>query len=85
MLLNLVDWLSLDDNLISIRSRSLKDRAIETDILKQGSNIPNIIRLINVVGMPLLVAIGGIIVFIRRREHIPVTVAANTKTESAGK
>ncbi len=85
MLLNLVDWLSLDDNLISIRSRSLKDRTIESDLLKNDSKAPNIIRLINVVGMPLLVAIAGLLIFINRREHIPVTVATNNKSENTSK
>ncbi len=85
LLLNLVDWLSLDDNLISIRSRTLKDRTIESDLLKKDSKAPNIIRLINVIGMPLLVAIAGLLIFLNRREHVPVTVATNNKTENAGK
>ena len=85
MLLNLVDWLSLDDNLISIRSRTLKDRTIESDLLKKESNAPNLIRLVNVVGMPLLVAIVGLLIFLNRREHVPVTVATNNKTENTGK
>ncbi len=85
LLMNLVDWLSLDDNLISIRSRTLKDRTIESDLLKKESKAPNFIRLVNVVGMPLLVAIAGLLIFLNRREHVPVTVATNNKTENTGK
>lgn len=85
MLMNMVDWLSLDDNLISIRSRALTDRTIDSDLLKKESKAPNIIRLINVVGMPLLVAIIGLVIFINRREHLPVTVATNNKSENTSK
>jgi hypothetical protein len=35
--------------------------------------------------MPLLVAIAGLLIFLNRREHVPVTVATNNKTENAGK
>ena len=80
MLLNLVDWLSLDDNLISIRTRSLKDRTIETDLLKEDSTVdPNTIRLVNIVVVPLLVVVFGLVVFIKRKE--PVTVESQEKAE----
>jgi hypothetical protein len=35
--------------------------------------------------MPLLVAIVGLLIFFNRREHVPVTVATNNKTENTGK
>ena len=79
MLLNLVDWLSLDDNLIAIRTRSLKDRTIEADLLKENSSKPNVIRLVNILVMPLLVVVFGLIVFIKRKE--PVTVVSQEKAE----
>ena len=83
MLVNTVDWLTLDDNLISIRTRAIKDRTIETDLLKEGSSKPNIIRLVNIVVMPLLAIIFGLVIFLKRRE--PVTVTPATKTEDKSK
>lgn len=85
MLLNLVDWLSLDDNLISVRSRAIKDRTIESDLLKQDSKAPNIIRLINIIGMPLMVVVIGLLIFVNRRENVPATETSNNKTENASK
>lgn len=79
---NVVDWLSLDDNLISIRTRAINDRSIEQDQLKKGSAKPNIIRIINIVAMPILIIILGLIIFIRRRETIP-TQATSTTVEKA--
>lgn len=87
MLVNLVDWLTQDDNLISIRTRSVKDRTIEADLLKKGSATPNIVRFVNIITMPLLVIIAGLLIFFRRRDQIkavPSTspaVATGNKTE----
>lgn len=67
-ILNAVDWLSLDENLIGIRSRSLVDRTIQNDQLKGGSALPNIIRIINIILMPVVLVIIGLILFLRRRE-----------------
>lgn len=85
MLLNMVDWLSLDDNLISIRSRSITDRTIESDLLKKDSKAPNFIRLVNIVGMPLVVVVIGLVIFFNRREKFPVTVSSNNKSENTSK
>ena len=86
MLVNMVDWLSLDDNLISIRTRSMKDRTIEADLLKDGSAKPNLIRLFNIFIMPLLVIIIGFIIFLRRREPMmATTVVTQEKTEEKAK
>ncbi|MBD3314810.1 MAG: hypothetical protein GF344_03410, partial [Chitinivibrionales bacterium] len=67
-LLNVVDWLSLDENLISIRSRTLVDRTIESDRLGEGSSGKNMIRLANILIMPALVIIIGMAIFFIRRE-----------------
>jgi gliding-associated putative ABC transporter substrate-binding component GldG len=85
MVANLVDWLSQDENLIAIRSRSSTDRTIETDLLKKGSAMPNVVRGVNVALMPILVIIFGIIIFLRRREHVtaaPVSSAPATPETS---
>ncbi len=81
---NTVDWLSLDDNLISVRTRAIKDRTIEADLLKADSSRPLVIRLVNIVGMPLLVIIIGMIIFINRKETVPV-ISSTRKTENTGK
>jgi ABC-type uncharacterized transport system involved in gliding motility auxiliary subunit len=85
MVMNLVDWLSQDENLIAIRARALKDRTIDADLLKKDSAMPNIVRFINIITMPLLVIIAGIVIFLRRRETIaavPATsIASGDKNE----
>jgi len=67
-LFNLADWLSLDENLISVRSRTLKDKTIDPNILEAGSAKPGIIRAINLLLMPIAVIIVGVIISLRRRE-----------------
>jgi ABC-type uncharacterized transport system involved in gliding motility auxiliary subunit len=82
---NLVDWLSQDESLIAIRSRTAKDRTIEADLLKKGSAMPNVVRGVNVALMPILVIIFGIIIFLRRREHMaaaPITSTSATPEAS---
>lgn len=81
MAVNLADWLTQDENLIAVRTRTMKDRTIEADLLKKGSATPNIVRVVNIVTMPLLVIIAGIVIFLRRRK----TMAAAQPTSSAGK
>jgi ABC-type uncharacterized transport system involved in gliding motility auxiliary subunit len=75
-LLNVVDWLSQDDNLIGIRSRNLADRTIQKDALKEGSIIPMLVRTINIALMPVLIVALGLLIFLRRREVAPATKAA---------
>jgi ABC-2 type transport system permease protein len=67
MAVNIADWLTQDENLIAVRTRTMKDRTIEADLLKKGSATPNIVRGINIVTMPLLVIAAGIVIFLRRR------------------
>jgi len=68
LMFNIVDWLSLDESLISVRSRNMEDRTIQADKLKEGSIRPTIIRAVNIVLMPLLVIGFGLFVYVRRRE-----------------
>jgi gliding-associated putative ABC transporter substrate-binding component GldG len=70
MVVNLVDWLSQDENLIAIRSRITKDHTLEADLLKKGSAMPNVVRSVNIILMPILVIVIGIVIFLRRREHV---------------
>jgi ABC-type uncharacterized transport system involved in gliding motility auxiliary subunit len=59
-----VEWFTLGDNLISIRSKSIADRSIDPK-LSEGAK--NTLRLFNMIGMPILVILLGVIVFLRRR------------------
>jgi gliding-associated putative ABC transporter substrate-binding component GldG len=85
MLMNISDWFSLDDNLISIRTRAIKNRTIDSDMLKGSSAKPNIIRIINITLMPIVVIIIGLIIFMRRREVFPSTASAPSVSAPAAK
>jgi len=66
-MVNLVEWLTLGDNLISIRSKEIAERSIDpklSDASRQS------IRLFNMILMPLLVVVIGIGLFVRRRNII---------------
>jgi gliding-associated putative ABC transporter substrate-binding component GldG len=67
LILNLTDWLTLDNNLIGIRSRTLVDRTIQNDQLQKGSNLPNFIRFLNILLMPIALIIVGLVIFMVRR------------------
>ncbi|HEX7511008.1 MAG TPA: Gldg family protein, partial [Chitinivibrionales bacterium] len=73
---NIVDWLSSDDNLIGIRTRTMVDRSIRKDELKEGGATATVVRLINLLLMPVLVVAAGLFIFLRRRE----TAAAQGST-----
>jgi ABC-type uncharacterized transport system involved in gliding motility auxiliary subunit len=80
-LLNVVDWLSLDENLISIRSRTLVDRSIKNDKLTPGSSYSNTIRFTNILLMPVVVIILGLLLFFKRREVIVETGTSVSQAE----
>lgn len=86
LIFNLVDWLSLDQNLIAIRTRVIKDRKMKTDLLEEGSSKPNIIRLVNIALMPVILLVIGLIIYFKRREAVapappaPAPAAATTTT-----
>jgi len=77
---NAVDWLSSDDNLIGIRTRTMVDRSIRKDELKEGGATASIVRYTNILLMPALVVIVGLLIFFRRRD-VSSTQAAAEKTE----
>ncbi len=84
-LLNVVDWLTLDENLIQIRSRALADRTLSADQLEEDSSMPTVIRMVNVVLMPaLIILIGLIIYFVRRRKLDTAPATATAKTVGTG-
>jgi ABC-2 type transport system permease protein len=77
---NVVDWLSSDENLISIRSRTMVDRSIRKDELKEGGSTATAVRFVNILLMPLCVVIAGLFIFFRRREAA-VALPGAEKTE----
>ena len=62
LFLNMINWLAQDEDLISIRPRSVDDRRI---ILSQGQMV--VLRLFTVFLLPGAAAVIGIVVVIRRR------------------
>jgi gliding-associated putative ABC transporter substrate-binding component GldG len=82
-LLNAADWLSVDENLISVRTRTMIDRTVQKDYLKEGSSTSNFVRYLNILLMPVLIIITGLMIFFRRRE-MGVSVSAE-KTEEKTK
>ncbi|MEX0692797.1 MAG: Gldg family protein [Gemmatimonadales bacterium] len=60
--LNAVDWLAQDDALIRIRS---KDRQPPALIMSAGAR--EAVKLANIVGVPLLIALAGLLRLVRRR------------------
>lgn len=83
-LLNVVDWLSTGDNLISIRTRTMVDRTLSKDNLKEGSATSNVIRYVNILLMPVIVIIVGLLIFFGRREMVSAP-ALTEKTEEKTK
>jgi ABC-2 type transport system permease protein len=82
-LLNVVDWLSTDDNLISIRTRTMVDRSLAKDNLKEGSTGTTFIRYLNILLMPVLVIVTGLLIFFRRREFTAAPVSTEKTEEKA--
>lgn len=63
--LNVVDWLSQDDAMTSIRNKSLEARPIKP---LESSTIM-LIKVVNIVGVPVLVCILGLVVWLLRRSR----------------
>ncbi len=77
---NIVDWLSSDDNLITVRTRTMVDRSIRKDELKEGGSTATIVRFVNILLMPLIVIFAGLFIFFKRREIVG-SAPASEKTE----
>jgi gliding-associated putative ABC transporter substrate-binding component GldG len=83
---NAADWLSTSDNLIGIRTRAIVDRTMNKDQLKEGSSKSNIIRYVNILLMPIVLVLIGLMIFFKRRDAArapadkpAAPAAANTK------
>jgi gliding-associated putative ABC transporter substrate-binding component GldG len=66
LLQNLVDWLTLSDDLISIRSRGISDRPIA----QVSDGTKTMIRIVNIAGIALVIIVFGLIrLYFRRKER----------------
>ncbi|MCE5272793.1 Gldg family protein [bacterium] len=62
-MLNAVDYMTIGDKLISIRTRPTTDRPLKS----LGGEMKNFLRLLNIVGVPLLVILFGMMRFYLKR------------------
>jgi len=62
LFLNTVNWLTKQENLISIRPRDAQDRGVTMTASQQ-----NLVRLITQFAIPLLIIVCGVVVWARRR------------------
>jgi ABC-type uncharacterized transport system involved in gliding motility auxiliary subunit len=83
LLLNVVDWLTLDENLIGIRTRTMVNRSIQQDRLGDDSALPSVIRWTNILTMPVLLVIVGLVIFFRRKEPASVPVPDKAEEKKA--
>ena len=66
---NLIDWITTNDKLLSIKNRVVVDRSFKDYMYKDGSAKKiKFYRIINIALMPILLIIGGIILFIIRKK-----------------
>ncbi|MDR0304027.1 MAG: hypothetical protein LBH98_04550, partial [Chitinispirillales bacterium] len=67
---NLTDWLSLDENLIGVRSRNMIDRSLKNITMKTDSDNSGLrYRIFNIIAMPIILIIFGILIFFHRRRQ----------------
>jgi ABC-type uncharacterized transport system involved in gliding motility auxiliary subunit len=73
-LLNVVDWMTLGDELIGIRSREVTDRPLR----EIGDSARSLVRILGIFGTPLAVIAFGVIRFLarRREKRLALTGAA---------
>ena len=62
LFLNTVSWLSKQENLIAIRPREAQDRGVTLTASQQ-----EFVRLVSKYAIPLLILVGGIVIWARRR------------------
>jgi ABC-2 type transport system permease protein len=74
-LLNAIDWMTLGDRLISIRSRGATDRPLK--VISDGAK--STIKLVGILGAPVLVVAFGLVRFGLRRKASAVREAAQQR------
>lgn len=69
-LLNAVDWVSLGNDLIAIRSRSVSDRPLDPEVLRdEAEGTRNAIKFLGIFGMPILLGAFGLSRVVSRRRE----------------
>jgi gliding-associated putative ABC transporter substrate-binding component GldG len=69
-LLNAIDWMALGNELIAIRSRSVSDRPLDPEILKdEAVGKRSAIKFAGMFAMPVLLAIYGLVTWSARRRQ----------------
>ena len=69
---NLTDWLSLDENLIGVRSRNMIDRSLKDITMKNKDDSDNSgfgYRIFNIAAMPVVLIILGLFIFFYRKRQ----------------
>lgn len=71
LILNLVDWLTLDDNLIAVRSRNMIDRSLKNITItgNDESDFTTITKVLNLVLMPIVLIIAGLLLLLNRKKQ----------------
>ena len=69
LMLNLVDYLTIGDKLISIRTRPVSSRPIK----EISPEMKNMLRIMNIIGVPLLIILFGVGRFYLRRRDKSIT------------
>jgi ABC-2 type transport system permease protein len=69
-LLNAIDWVALGNDLIAIRSRSVSDRPIDPEMLKdEAEGKRNTIKFAGIFGMPILLTLFGMVRWLSHRRE----------------
>ena len=70
LLLNLTDWLTLDENLIGIRSRNMVDRSLRHKTLfgDEENRYIEFVKILNLTLMPIILIALGLLLFIKRKQ-----------------
>ncbi len=60
--LNAVNWLSSDEDLISIRPKEAENRTLNVNQRQM-----NVFAYTDLIAIPLIIIVGGVVIFLKRR------------------
>jgi gliding-associated putative ABC transporter substrate-binding component GldG len=70
LMLNVIDWVALGNELIAIRSREVSDRPLNPEILKdEAEDKRNAVKFAGIFGMPILLTVFGMMRWLARRRE----------------
>jgi hypothetical protein len=68
--MNALDWMALGEDLIAIRSRSVTERPLKPELLKEEAEKKrNAIKFAGTFGMPILLTLYGVTLWTARRRQ----------------